>query len=193
MPRIEPVSPPYEPATRRQLDSMMPPGTPPILLFRTFAKNAPMTSAMGTWGRYELSRDLSLSMRAREILIDRTCARCHCEYEWGVHVAFFADRVGLDTHQVRSLTHGDASDPCWTDERDGLLIRVADALHETSTVPDDLFEQVHTRFTEAECLDMFMLCGWYHAISYVANACAVDREPFAPTFDDYAPEPTASR
>ncbi|HEV7760231.1 MAG TPA: hypothetical protein VGO78_14620 [Acidimicrobiales bacterium] len=32
-------------------------------------------------------------MRDREIVIDRTCARCGCQYEWGVHVAFFGDRA----------------------------------------------------------------------------------------------------
>ena len=42
----------------------MPPGVPPIRLFRTFARNLPMTAAMNGWGGYELSRRLSLSMLA---------------------------------------------------------------------------------------------------------------------------------
>lgn len=99
------------------LAPMMPPGVPPIALFRTFARNPAMTLAMQGWGSYELSRDLSLTMRQREIVIDRTCARCGCEYEWGVHVAFFADRVGFSEEQVRSLTHGTSADDCWTDPR----------------------------------------------------------------------------
>src|SRR5690606_19779593 len=86
VPRIAPVEPPYDAATGEQLAAMMPPGVPPIGLFRTFVRNPGMTQAMGTWGRYELSRELSLPMRDREIVIDRTCARCRCEYEWGVHV-----------------------------------------------------------------------------------------------------------
>jgi hypothetical protein len=73
----------------------MPQGVPPILLFRTFAYNLAMSKAMGLWGGYELSKNLSLSMRDREIVIDRVCARCNCEYEWGVHIAFFAERVDL--------------------------------------------------------------------------------------------------
>ena len=104
MPRIEPISPPYEPAIAQQLEAMMPADVPPILLFRTFVRNLPMTSAMGGWGRYELSKRLSLSMRDREIVIDRTCARCGCEYEWGVHVALFAERVGL-TSATDHLAH----------------------------------------------------------------------------------------
>jgi hypothetical protein len=79
--------------TARQLEAIMPQGVPPILLFRTFAYNLAMSKAKG--GGYELSKNLSLSMRDREIVIDRVCARCNCEYEWGVHIAFFAERVDL--------------------------------------------------------------------------------------------------
>ncbi len=187
MARIPPVDPPYEPETADQLAGMMPPGIEPILLFRTLAKNLPMASAMGTWGSYELSRKLSLSMRDREILIDRTCARCRCEYEWGVHIAFFADRSGLGRAQIASITHGDADDPCWTDERDRLLMRAADALHDTATTDAVLDEQLATEFAENELLDIYMLCGWYHAISYTANAAGVDREQGTPTFAEYEP------
>ena len=49
MTRIEPVQPPYEPDVAERLASMMPPGVPPILLFRTFARNLPMAAAMAGW------------------------------------------------------------------------------------------------------------------------------------------------
>jgi len=57
----------------------MPPAVPLIGLLRTFVKNLPMANAMGVWGSYELSKGLSLTMRDREIVIDRTCARRGCE------------------------------------------------------------------------------------------------------------------
>lgn len=187
MTRIEPLDPPYETEVGEQLAAMMPAGVEPILLFRTFAKNLPMAKAMQTWGSYALSAELSLAMRDREILIDRTCARCGCEYEWGVHVAFFAERVGLDGEQVASIAHGTADDPCWTEQRDRLLIRTADALHDGSTVDDELYRELAGAFGERELLDVFMLCGWYHAISYTANAAGVEPEPGAPAFADYMP------
>jgi alkylhydroperoxidase family enzyme len=187
MTRINPLQPPYEPAAGTQLERMMPPGVPPIGLFRTFAHNLPMTDAMSGWGSYELSKHLSLGMRDREIVIDRTCARCDCEYEWGVHVAFFAERVGLTPTQITSLTHGAADDECWVEERDRLLIGAVDALHDTATVPDDLWDRLADEFTETQLLDLTMLTGWYHAISYAANAAQVDLEPGAPTFADVAP------
>lgn len=187
MARIQPVQPPYDHDTGEQLAKMMPPGVEPILLFRTFAKNLPMTAAMGPWGSYELSPKLSLSMRDREILIDRTCVRCRCEYEWGVHIAFFAERVGLSTDQIASITHGDADDTCWSDERGRLLIRTADALNANATIDDALHDQLAAMFNETELLDIYMLCGWYHAISFAGNAAGVALEPGAPTFADHEP------
>jgi alkylhydroperoxidase family enzyme len=182
VPRILPLEPPYDPDVARHLEGTMPPGIPPIGLFRTFARNLPMATAMGGWGRYELSKALSLSMRDRELLIDRTCARCGCEYEWGVHVAFFAERVGFTAEHVTSLTHGGPDDGCWTD-RDRTLISIADQLHDTATVDDALFGRASALLSEAELLDAFLLCGWYHAISFAANAAGVANEDGAPTFD----------
>ena len=180
--RITPLEAPFDPEVAAALAPMMPPGVPPIALFRTFARNLSMTRAMQGWGSYELSRELSITLRDREILIDRTCARCGCEYEWGVHVDFFAERAGLSSEQVTSLTHGSSSDPCWS-ARDRLLVRAADALHDDSTISESLWELLSVEFDEAELLDILLLCGWYHAISFAANAAGVPLEPDAPTFE----------
>jgi len=185
--RIAPLSPPYDPEVAGLLGAMMPPGVPPIRLFRTFARNPAMTAAMRGWGSYELGRQLSLSMRQREIVIDRTCARCGCEYEWGVHVAFFADRVGLTGPQVRSLTHGAATDPCWEEPGEALLIRAVDALHDEADIGDELWAELHGRFSAAELLDLLLLCGWYHAVSFAANGARVPPEEGAPRFADAGP------
>jgi alkylhydroperoxidase family enzyme len=184
MPRIDPVQPPYDREVGDRLTKMMPTGVPPIMLFRTFVKNLPMAEAMGGWGGYELGQRLSLSMRDREIAIDRTAARCGCEYEWGVHVAFFADRVGLTAEQIASLTHGASNDACWSSARDRVLIDVADSLHDTARLEDGLWERLVEEMAEAEILDLLMLCGWYHAISFAANGVELDCEPDAPRFVD---------
>ncbi len=135
MARINPLEAPFEPAVAAQLESMMPPGAPPIALFRTFARNLPMARAMGDWGRYELSKRLSLTMRQRELVIDRVTALCHCEYEWGVHLEFFGDRVALTTEQKRSITHGSPDDDCWPADESVLLCAV-DELHEHADLND---------------------------------------------------------
>ncbi|MGW4940765.1 carboxymuconolactone decarboxylase family protein [Actinoplanes sp. NPDC004185] len=186
MTRIAPLEPPYAPDVAARLESLMPPGVPPIGLFRTLARNLPMTAAMSGWGRYELGPGLSLSMREREIVIVRTCARCRCEYEWGVHLQFFAGRVGLTGDQIRSLTAGSAGDPCWTVAGERALIRVVDALCDTGDVDDERWAAAREVLTEPQLLDLLMLCGWYHAISFTARAVRVAPEPGAPRFADVA-------
>jgi alkylhydroperoxidase family enzyme len=187
MSRIAAVSPPYDDEVASQLDAMMPAGAPPILLFRTFVRNMAMAKAMQEWGGYELSKRLSLTMRDRELLIDRTCARCGCEYEWAVHVAFFGERAGITVDQVTSIAHGNSGDPCWTDRRDRLLLEAVDALHDTSDIGDALWQELYSEFSDTELLDLMMLCGWYHAISFAANASRLALEPGVPRFADVAP------
>jgi alkylhydroperoxidase family enzyme len=184
MSRIAPLRPPYEPDVEQQLRQMMPAGIEPIALFRTFAKNFEMTRAMHPWGRYTLGRSSALTRRDREIVIDRTCARTGCEYEWGVHVAYFAESAGLTDAQVASLTHGQPTDGCW-DARDRLLLATVDALHDTSDLPDELWTELSGTFDEAQLLDLIVLTGWYHAISYLARGLRLPLEPGRPTFDSY--------
>jgi alkylhydroperoxidase family enzyme len=182
-PRIAPLSEPYAPEVAERLEAMMPPGEPPIRLFRTFVQNLPMTAGLNAWGSYYLSRQLSLSLRDRELVIDRTTARCGCEYEWGVHVAFYGARVAMTPDQIRSLAHGSAADPCW-DAHDALVIEGVDALHDTATIDDELWGRLAEAFTVAQLLDLLLLCGWYHAISFAANAAKVEPEDGAPRFAD---------
>jgi alkylhydroperoxidase family enzyme len=183
MGRIVPLESPFEPEVSALLEPMMPDGVPPIALFRTFAHNRGLTKAMHPWGSYELSRRLSLPLRDREVIIDRTCARCGCEYEWGVHVAYFADRAGLDEAQITSLVHGGPEDDCWSEPRDRLLIRAVDTLHDTCDIDAGLWAELAVHFDDAQLLDLTMLCGWYHAIAFTARATRVPLEAWAPTFE----------
>jgi hypothetical protein len=183
MTRITPLEPPYPDAIDQQLRSITPPGVAPIAFLRTLVKHPTMTEAMRPWGAYA-SRDLTLSLRQREIVIDRTCARCRCEYEWGIHVAYFADRAGLDAANITSLTHGGPGDRCWTDPVDRLLIEAVDQLYDTADIADDLWTALVEVFDERQLLDLLMLTGWYHAISFVARAARIGNEPDAPRFAD---------
>jgi alkylhydroperoxidase family enzyme len=187
MARIPALEPPFTPDVAAQLATMMPAGVPPIGLFRTFAKNLPMTMAMSNWGRYELGRDLTLTLREREVVILRTCARCGCEYEWGVHVMVFADRAGLTPAEVTSLTCGSPDDPSWTAGREATLIRMVDALHDSCDINDALWRSAQESFDEQQLLDVLLLCGWYHAICFAARAARVDLEAGAPRFADVTP------
>ena len=183
MTRIAPLEAPFEPDVATRLGKMMPGGAAPIALFRTFVRNMAMAEAMGGWGGYELSKRLSLSTRQRELVIDRVTARCGCEYEWGVHIAFFADHVGLTMPQQRSITHGSGDDPCWPAE-EATLLRAVDELHDDADISDSTWDALTAFLSDEQLLDLLMLAGWYHAISFAANAARVPLEDGAPRFDD---------
>ena len=114
------------------------------------------------------------------------CARCGCEYEWGVHVGYFAERVGLTPDQIASLTYGRPDDPCWTEPHEGALIAAVDALHQRADLDDEQFVALRERYDDAAILDVVLLAGWYHAISFVARAARVPHEPGTPRFTDVA-------
>jgi alkylhydroperoxidase family enzyme len=179
--RIAPLEEPFDADVEEALSPMRRLG-PPIALFRTFARNPTLTgAAMNGLGGYFLSRRLSVDLRTRELVIDRVSARCGCDYEFGIHVLTFQAKAELTPEQVRSLARGHAGDPCWTEPRDRAVIQLVDALHDSSTVDDEVWARVAGYFTEAQLLDLLALAGWYHAIAYVARATQVPLEPGAPT------------
>ena len=71
MSRIAPLEPPYAPEIQAQFDRIMR-GAPPLTLFRVVAGNA------RAWDKFRAGSLLDrgpLTLREREIVIDRTCAR----------------------------------------------------------------------------------------------------------------------
>ena len=110
MSRIAPLEPPYAPEIQAQFGRIMR-GAPPLTLFRVMAGNA------RAWEKFRAGSLLDrgpLSLREREIVIDRTCALTGCEYEWGVHIAIFAAAAGFSEEQIRALRLDGADAPCWS-------------------------------------------------------------------------------
>ena len=180
-PRVEPVQPPYPPELQTIFDKIMPPGVAPLSLFTTLARVPRIYERFRAGGLLDRG---PVSMRHREIVIDRTCARCGCAYEWGVHVAFFAERVGLTPEQVRATARGGGADPAWTDE-ERLLIRLVDELHDSATISDALWAELAKAFSVEQILELIALVGFYHTVSFFANGLRLAPEPFA------APSPPA--
>jgi hypothetical protein len=71
--------------------------------------------------------------------------------------------------------------------REPLLIVACDELHDRGDLGDGTWERLRAHFGPDELVDLLMLIGWYHAISWFARAARVDLEPFAPRFADVAP------
>jgi len=176
-PRIVPVEPPYSPQLQADFDKLMR-GAPPLLLFRTVARNPRVLQRM--MAGFLLDRG-SISLRSRELMILRTCARCGAEYEWGVHVAVYGAKAQWTPEQIRSSVHGGDADACWTPE-DRLVLRLADRLHDTSKVDDGLWQELAEHFAPEQLVELIMLAGKYRAVSYLVNALGIQHEAFAPGF-----------
>jgi hypothetical protein len=57
-------------------------------------------------------------------------------------------------------------------------------LHEAADIGDELWGRLAGEFGPEQLLDLLMLAGWYHAISFTANAARVTGEDGAPRFAD---------
>src|SRR2546425_12582957 len=101
--RIAALEPPFSPPVAEALERIMPKDVPPLALFRTLAINERVFLRVMAGGLLDRG---SITLREREIVIDRACARCGSEYEWGVHMAFFAQRGGLTLEQAAATPGG---------------------------------------------------------------------------------------
>lgn len=184
-PRIAPLFPPYEPPIADVLTKLMGGDREPLKLFRTVARNPALLGLLADSGRL-VFRKSSLPALHRELVIQRATARCGAEYEWGVHAAIFGEQVGLTGDRLRATVAGDHASTCWSPE-EAMLIEFVDALHERAAIDDDLWERMSRHWSEAQMLELAMLAGLYHAISFVINIAGVAREDYAPAFPQKRP------
>jgi alkylhydroperoxidase family enzyme len=177
MSRIAGLEPPYAPEIQGQFDRIMR-GAPPLTLFRVVASNA------RAWEKFRAGSLLDpgpLSLREREIVIDRTCALTGCEYEWGVHVAIFAKAAELTAEQTRATVLEGAAAPCWS-LSEQVLIAAVDALHLRATLSDAEFTALSAHYDDAKIFEVILLCGFYRTVSYLANGLDLPLEQNAARF-----------
>jgi alkylhydroperoxidase family enzyme len=177
MSRIAPLEPPYAPEIQAQFDRIMR-GAAPLTLFRVVAGN---TRAWDKFRGGSLLDGGPLSLREREIVIDRTCALTGCEYEWGVHVAIFAKAAKLTDEQMRAMVLESADAPCWSASEQALISAV-DALHHRATLSAGEFTALSAHYDDAEIFEIILLCGFYRTVSYLANGLDLPLEPTAARF-----------
>jgi alkylhydroperoxidase family enzyme len=176
-PRIAPVGPPYSDS----LLKWMPPGADvePLKLFRTLEVNADLASRMRPLGAGLLGHG-RLSLRERELVIDRACARAGAEYEWGVHATAFGAAAGLTEDELGATATGGPE--AFPDPADAELLALVDELHDTATISDRLWSRLAERYDPPTLLELVILAGWYRLISGVINAVGVELEPWAARF-----------
>ena len=187
--RLPPIEPPYEPTVAEDLAKLMPPGVPPLQLFRTLAHNPRVLRRVRKGGLLDPG---AIALRDRELVILRTTALCRSEYEWGVHVAWFGAAAGLTAVEIAATVTGD---PAPFTEPERAILALCAALHDAATVPDELWQRLAARYRADQLVELVALVGQYHMISYVTNALGVALEPAAPRFPAAAissAPPTAS-
>jgi len=179
--RIAPARPPFPADIQAWLERTMPPGKPPLRLFTTLARDPRLFGKFFSGGLLDRGH---LSLRQREIVIDRTTALCKSEYEWGVHIAIFGARVGFTPEQIRSLVQGGPEDACWGPAEQRLL-QLCDALHRDCDLDDALWQSLRADFGEEALLELLMLAGFYRTVSYLTNVLRLPLEPDAARFASY--------
>jgi alkylhydroperoxidase family enzyme len=182
--RITALEPPYPADVEAMLVKWMPPGSgvEPLALFRTLAQHPDLFSRMRPLGAGILGSE-TVEPLLREVMIHRTCALCGCEYEWGVHAASFGAAVGLTDAQLTSTVHGGPDDPCW-DRRQRAVLRLADELHSTAVVSDELFGELAENFSHRQILELTVTAGWYHTIAFAIGVTGVAPEAWAARFPE---------
>jgi alkylhydroperoxidase family enzyme len=175
--RMAPASPPLDDDMQTAIDAIMR-GAPPLVLFTTMARDRRLFFKFFNSGLLDRGH---LTIRQREIVIDRVTASCGAEYEWGVHVSVYAAKAGLTEPQIVSLVAGGPDDDCWADE-EKVLIRLCDGLQQTSTVDDDVWTQLRAHHSDEAILELLMLAGTYRTVSYLVNGLRLPLEPGARRF-----------
>lgn len=177
MSRIAPLEPPYQAEIQSQFDRIMR-GAPPLMLFRVMVSNP------RAWEKFRAGSLLDrgpLTLREREIVIDRTCALTGCEYEWGVHVTTFAQAAGLTEAEIRATVLEGTDAPCWSASEQALIAAV-DALHARATLSDEEFAALSSHYEDAKIFEIILLCGFYRTVSYLANGLRLPLEENAARF-----------
>lgn len=178
MTRIAPLAPPYSAEVQTRFDSVMDPGTEPLLLFRVMAKSERAWSKLVGGSLLDPG---PLTLRQREIVIARTCVLAGCEYEWGVHIAIFSKAAGLQTMEIAATVSGDSREPCWT-PAERALIEAADALFASGKLSGPEFEHLRAHYDEEQTIEVIQLCGFYRTISYLVGTFDLPLEEFGARF-----------
>jgi len=176
--QLETIEPPYSHETESLLSHYPKPNGYLLKLFRVFANS---TRFLRKGAVDLLDRDSPLVMRHRELVILRTCANNDCEYEWGVHVAGFAEHAGFTDQQIKATRLGKPDYECWSSE-ESILLQSVDELCYSGCLSVETRNLFQSFFTAEQQLEVLALCGNYHTVSFVANTAEIECEPFGTRF-----------
>ena len=176
--RVKSIEPPYSSQAQESFSIVMPAGVEPLNIFRAVGNNERVLSRMVKGGLLDKG---SVSVAQRELVILRACAVCNAEYEWGVHVAAYAAKAGFTQEQIAD-TCSDRVDPkIWAPDQLS-LVNMVDELHQKAKISDELWQELRLSYSDEQLIELIMLAGLYHAVSFVVNGLRIEHEKFAPRF-----------
>jgi alkylhydroperoxidase family enzyme len=176
--RIAPLEPPFSEPVSTALARIMPEGVAPLVLFRTLAVNERVFLRTMAAGLLDKG---SITLREREIVILRTCARLGSEYEWGVHVTFFGKRAAFTDEEVIA-TQGRCGDGGPFSTRERTLLEAVDELVDQRTWSDTTYAALSSEWSPEQLVEIVALVGFYHLIAFTTNAFRIPPEPFGARF-----------
>jgi alkylhydroperoxidase family enzyme len=113
--------------------------------------------------------------QSREIAVIRVAVLNKVEYVLRAHGPAYALKEGLTPEQVEALADWRGSDLFSGKQR--ALLAYTDAMTREIDVPDAVFDQVRTHFTERQTVELTLLIGAYNMLTRFLKALRVDPEP----------------
>lgn len=170
--RIAPAEAPWPQLVQARFQKLA-----PLRLFRVLARDERLFARFVDGGLLDRGH---LSLRERELAILTVCARCRSEYEWGVHVHFFAGKAGFSQAEIAATLQPFAT-AGWSG-RDALVVRLCDTLQDRCDIEEDFWKELRADFTEMALLELLLLIGKYRQVCILTNALALQPEKDAPRF-----------
>ena len=176
MTRLRPLERPWPDWFASAMDRTMPPGMEPLSLFRTIAHSE------RAWSKFSAGSLLDkgpLAFRDREIVINRTAARCGCSYEWGVHAKLFGERAGLSQRQLEATAKAEVDADIWS-PAELILLEAVDRLLDSKRLSDPEYDRLAEHFSEEQILEIVQLVAFYHGVALICGAFDIAPEPGMP-------------
>lgn len=173
-----PRIPPLPPAERDErvaelLRSLRAPGNEDDMnLFATLARHPRLLKRWSAFGGLLLFGG-TLPARDRELVILCTARLCDARYEWAHHVPL-ALAAGLDSTEIDRI--GAGVDVAGWDEADAALVRAVSELHADARISQPTWDQLATRYDEAQLIELCMLVGQYHLVAFTLNSLGIETE-----------------
>lgn len=136
-------------------------GTEPPLLFRTMSLRPRLFRG---WLRFagRLMPGGRLPRRETELVILRVAHLRSCAYE-EEHHRRLAGRAGVTAADIARLEEGPDA-PGWS-ERERLVLRAVDALHDDQDIGDELWEPLARALSPGDLVELVLLVGHYEMLA----------------------------